>query len=61
MLPMANVKKGILAASKILAASDENAAHAVEAIMTSDTKPKEIAIEFPLGGKEHIISVVHDG
>jgi glutamate N-acetyltransferase/amino-acid N-acetyltransferase len=51
MLPMENVKKGILAASKIVAASAENAAHAVEAMMTSDTKPKEIAIEFSLGGK----------
>lgn len=52
MLPMANVKKGILAASKIIAASAESATHAVEAIMTSDTKPKEIAIEFSLGGKK---------
>jgi glutamate N-acetyltransferase/amino-acid N-acetyltransferase len=52
MLPMDSVKKGILAASKILAASVENAAHAVEAIMTSDTNPKEIAIEFPLAGKK---------
>jgi glutamate N-acetyltransferase/amino-acid N-acetyltransferase len=52
MLPMENVKKGILAASKIIAASAESAANAVEAIMTSDTKPKEIAIEFSLGGKK---------
>jgi glutamate N-acetyltransferase/amino-acid N-acetyltransferase len=52
MLPMQNVKKGILEASKVLAASPENAAHAVEAIMTSDTKPKEVAIEFSLVGKK---------
>ena len=29
----------------------EHAAHAVEAIMTSDTRPKQIAVEFKLGGK----------
>jgi glutamate N-acetyltransferase/amino-acid N-acetyltransferase len=52
MLPMESVKKGILAASKVLAASAESAANAVEAIMTSDTKPKQIAIEFSLGGKK---------
>ncbi|MGZ5519189.1 MAG: bifunctional glutamate N-acetyltransferase/amino-acid acetyltransferase ArgJ [Limisphaerales bacterium] len=52
MMPMQNVEKGILDASKHLAASVENAAHATEAIMTSDTKPKEVAIEFSLGGKK---------
>ncbi len=52
MMPMQNVEKGILDASKHLGASVENAAHAIEAIMTSDTKPKEVAIEFSLGGKK---------
>jgi glutamate N-acetyltransferase / amino-acid N-acetyltransferase len=52
LMPMENVKKGVVAASKLLAASEENAAHAAEAIMTSDSKPKEIAIEFTLGGKK---------
>jgi glutamate N-acetyltransferase/amino-acid N-acetyltransferase len=52
MMPMQNVEQGIVAASKLLAASPENAAHAVEAIMTSDTKPKEVAIEFSLAGKK---------
>lgn len=50
-LPMANVKRGILAAAKLLGSSAQSAHHVVEAIMTSDTRPKEIAVEFKLGGK----------
>lgn len=50
-LPMANVKKGILAAACLLNAAPAHARHAAEAIMTSDTRPKEIALEFHLGGK----------
>ena len=30
----------------------EHADHAAEAIMTSDTRPKQIAVEFVLGGKQ---------
>jgi glutamate N-acetyltransferase / amino-acid N-acetyltransferase len=50
-LPMANVKRGIVAAAALLQATAENAHHAVAAIMTSDTRPKEVAIEFQLNGK----------
>jgi glutamate N-acetyltransferase / amino-acid N-acetyltransferase len=50
-LPMANVKRGIHAAAGLLNYFPENAAHAAEAIMTSDTRPKEVAVEFKLGGK----------
>ena len=50
-MPMANVKRGILAVAKLLGNSSNHAAHAVEAIMTSDTRPKQIAVEFKLGGK----------
>jgi glutamate N-acetyltransferase / amino-acid N-acetyltransferase len=50
-LPMAQVKKGILQAAGLLGSAPENARHAVEAIMTSDTRPKEIAVEIELGGK----------
>jgi glutamate N-acetyltransferase/amino-acid N-acetyltransferase len=50
-LPMANVRRGILEAAKLLGNSSRHAAHAVEAIMTSDTRPKQIAVEFKLGGK----------
>ncbi|HEX3799375.1 MAG TPA: bifunctional glutamate N-acetyltransferase/amino-acid acetyltransferase ArgJ [Verrucomicrobiae bacterium] len=50
-LPMANVKRGIHAAVPLLARTEENAHHAAEAIMTSDTRPKEVAVEFKLGGR----------
>jgi glutamate N-acetyltransferase / amino-acid N-acetyltransferase len=50
-LPMANVRAGISEAVTLLDNSLENAAHAAEAIMTSDTRPKQIAVEFKLGGK----------
>ncbi len=47
-LPMANVKKGILAAAPLLNAAIENAGMVAEAIMTSDTRVKQIAIELKL-------------
>jgi glutamate N-acetyltransferase/amino-acid N-acetyltransferase len=50
-MPMANVKSGILHAAQVLGHDTAHAAEAAEAIMTSDTKPKQIAIEFKLGGK----------
>jgi glutamate N-acetyltransferase/amino-acid N-acetyltransferase len=50
-LPMANVRKGILEAARLLQAAPDHAHHAAEAIMTSDTRPKEIAVEFQLGGR----------
>jgi glutamate N-acetyltransferase/amino-acid N-acetyltransferase len=50
-MPMANVKAGILQAAQLLGNDESHAAEAAEAIMTSDTKPKQIAIEFKLGGK----------
>jgi glutamate N-acetyltransferase/amino-acid N-acetyltransferase len=50
-LPMDNVRAGIIEACVELGSTHEHAAHAVEAIMTSDTRPKEIAVEFKLGDK----------
>ena len=50
-LPMANVRAGILDALPLLDSAREAAAHAAEAIMTSDTRPKEVAVEFKLAGK----------
>jgi glutamate N-acetyltransferase/amino-acid N-acetyltransferase len=50
-LPMANVRRGILEAAKLLGNLSKHAVHAVEAIMTSDTRPKQIAVEFKFGGK----------
>ena len=50
-LPMDNVRAGIIEACVELGSTLEHAAHAVEAIMTSDTRPKQIAVEFKLDGK----------
>jgi glutamate N-acetyltransferase/amino-acid N-acetyltransferase len=50
-LPMENVKRGIVEAAKVLGDSVTHADYAVEAIMTSDTRPKQIAVEFKLDGK----------
>ena len=49
-MPMTNVKRGISAASQQLTRSGGAARAAAEAIMTSDTRRKEIAVEFELGG-----------
>ncbi|HEY0551951.1 MAG TPA: bifunctional glutamate N-acetyltransferase/amino-acid acetyltransferase ArgJ [Verrucomicrobiae bacterium] len=51
LMPMANVRHGIIAASHLVNSSSAGADHVAEAIMTSDTHPKQIAIEFKLGGK----------
>ena len=50
-LPMDNVRAGILEAATELGATPEHADRAMEAIMTSDTRPKQIAVEFKLGGR----------
>lgn len=50
-MPMDNVRAGIIEAGVELGSSEENAARAAEAIMTSDTRPKQIAVEFKLNGK----------
>ena len=51
LMPMANVREGIVAASRVVNSSTASADHVAEAIMTSDTHPKQIAVEFRLGGK----------
>ncbi|MBI3876862.1 MAG: bifunctional ornithine acetyltransferase/N-acetylglutamate synthase, partial [Verrucomicrobia bacterium] len=50
-LRMANVKRGIVAAAKLLSRDAASADRVAEAIMTSDTRPKQIAVKFKLGGK----------
>ncbi len=50
-LPMPNLRSGIAAVAKELKPSQTAAAQAAEAILTSDTQSKQIAVEFPLGGK----------
>lgn len=49
-LPMTNVHEGIIAVAGKLEDDAQSADHVAEAIMTSDTRPKQIAVEFKLGG-----------
>jgi glutamate N-acetyltransferase / amino-acid N-acetyltransferase len=51
VLPTDNVRAGILEAAIGLGSSPKHAAHAAEAIMTSDTRPKHLAVEFKLDGR----------
>ena len=51
-MPMDNIRAGIIEAATLLSSAAENADHAAEAIMTSDSRSKQIAIEFKLGGKK---------
>jgi glutamate N-acetyltransferase/amino-acid N-acetyltransferase len=50
-MPMDHIRAGILEAAMELGDTAAHAGHAAEAIMTSDSRPKQIAIEFKLGGK----------
>ena len=50
-MPMDNVRAGILEAAMELGTTVAHADRATEAIMTSDTKPKQVAVEFKLGGR----------
>jgi glutamate N-acetyltransferase / amino-acid N-acetyltransferase len=50
-MPMANVRAGILEAARELGSTAGHADRATEAIMTSDTKLKQIAVEFKLDGR----------
>ena len=50
-LPMPNIRAGIREIVRELDNTPSAAHHAAEAIMTSDTRAKEIAVEFKLGGK----------
>jgi len=51
-LPMDNVRAGIVEAAVELGSTAKHAAHVAEAIMTSDTRPKQIAVEIQIGGKK---------
>jgi glutamate N-acetyltransferase/amino-acid N-acetyltransferase len=51
-MPMENVRAGIVEAAALLSDTPEHADQAAEAIMTSDTRPKQIAVEIKLGGRK---------
>jgi glutamate N-acetyltransferase / amino-acid N-acetyltransferase len=48
-MPMKNVERGIRACAPKIARSTSNARKVAEAIMTTDTRRKEIAVEFKVG------------
>lgn len=50
-LPMDKIQAGVAALSKVIGTGREDAKLAAEAIMTTDTKSKEVAYTFELGGK----------
>ncbi len=52
-LPIEPIEKGMPELCK--GVSYEGNAAAVEAIMTTDTQPKEVAVEFELGGKKCVV------
>jgi glutamate N-acetyltransferase/amino-acid N-acetyltransferase len=49
-MPMKNVERGIRACAPRITRSASNARQVAEAIMTTDTQRKEIAVEFKIGG-----------
>ena len=61
LLPMQNVRRGIGDAIERLGSTPEHAAQVAESIMTSDTRPKQIAVEFSLGGRPTRIGGVCKG
>lgn len=60
-MPMKNVLAGIRDAAGNLSHSREAGSHAAEAIMTSDSVSKEVAVEITLGGKPVIIGGIAKG
>ena len=50
-MPMENVKRGIVDAAWRVNSTIQNGNDVAEAIMTSDTKPKQVAVEINIGGK----------
>jgi glutamate N-acetyltransferase/amino-acid N-acetyltransferase len=60
-LPLDNIRAGIIEAAADLGATRAHAAAAAEAIMTSDTKAKEVAVSIRLNGKEARIGGICKG
>jgi glutamate N-acetyltransferase/amino-acid N-acetyltransferase len=58
-LPMDKVRAGIAEASRRL--SRDGGVDAARAIMTTDTKPKEVAVEFPVGDSTCVVGGMAKG
>jgi glutamate N-acetyltransferase / amino-acid N-acetyltransferase len=52
LMPMLNVRAGIIEAATELGSTPAHADQAEEAIMTSDTRPKQVAVEFLIQGQK---------
>jgi glutamate N-acetyltransferase/amino-acid N-acetyltransferase len=61
LMPMRNVERGIRACAPLLARSTRTDGEVARAIMTSDTRPKEIAVEFQVKGRSVRIGGVCKG
>jgi glutamate N-acetyltransferase/amino-acid N-acetyltransferase len=55
-LPMDKILAGVEGMVPTLGDSRDDAKEAAKAIMTTDTKPKEVAISYEIGGKQAVIS-----
>jgi glutamate N-acetyltransferase / amino-acid N-acetyltransferase len=60
-LPMTNVRRGIRQAVSLLGNEPADAAAAAEAILTSDTRPKALAVEFQIARKKVCIGGICKG
>jgi glutamate N-acetyltransferase/amino-acid N-acetyltransferase len=60
-LPMDNIRQGIDSAASCLARSPKASTDAAEAIMTTDTFPKQVAVRFMLGSHEVHIGAIAKG
>ena len=55
-LPMDKIKRGIGALTQRLGNTREDGRTAAQAIMTTDTKSKEVAVEMEVGGKKAVVA-----
>ena len=60
-LPMKIVESGILMAAEKLSSTRKSAVNAAEAILTTDTFKKEIAVEITIGGKPVVLAGIAKG
>jgi len=60
-LPMETIKNGITAAAEELSTTRDSAANAAEAILTTDTFKKEIAVEITIEGKPVVLAGIAKG
>ncbi|MBC7236868.1 MAG: bifunctional glutamate N-acetyltransferase/amino-acid acetyltransferase ArgJ [Chloroflexi bacterium] len=61
LLPMSKIKSGLFAAAQALDSTLEGGHRAARAIMTTDTRPKEVAVRVRVGGSEYTIAGMAKG